>query len=313
MSEQLNSGTYEIIQIRLNEQKNNLIQKLQQLNENRKEIFGGVDFSLIANERISTEHNCVAKDIFSLKNTLIFGSNAHLGLQTEINITDVFSIYTINNNRFEPQDPYLISDATFIEEFKNLYKYYRNTFFVRFHFTENYLYMVFQLSESTSDIKAFKWLIKDHHLTYIDSRSASEVSYPPQHGFAWTKATRDMQRSGKFPHVSLADKVFVESIHGDITIKIEDNTDTGKGIYSEDVIHKDQNLDDAEIHFCDLDNLVLFKIKPYQEAERYFIYNHKEKTVSRVDTLKHSAALLPENQGVLFSNGYALQTGGLKV
>ena len=313
MSEQLNSGTYEIIQNRLNEQKNDLIQKLQKLNENRKEIFGGVDFSLIANERISTEHNCIAKDIFSLKDILIFGSNAHLGLQTEINITDVFSVYKINNKRFEPQDISLINDEIFVEEFKNLYKYYRNTFFARFHFTENYLYMVFQLSESPSDIKAFKWLIKDNLLTYIDSRSASEVTYPPQHGFAWTKATRDMQRSGKFPHVSLADKVFVESIGGDLTIKIEDNTDTGKGIYSEEVVHKDQNLDDAEIHFCDLDNLVLFKIKPYQETERFFIYNHKEKTVSRVDTLKHSAVLLPENQGVLFSNGYALQTGGLKV
>lgn len=313
MSEKLNSGTYEIIQSRLNEQKNDLIRRLQKLNESRKEIFGGVDFSLIANERISTEHNCIAKDIFSLRNTLIFGSNAHLGLQSEINITDVFSIYTFNNDRFEPRDSSLINDEIFVEEFKNLYKYYRNTFFARFHFTENYLYMVFQLSESPSDIKAFKWLIKDNQLTYIDSRSASEVAYPPQHGFVWTKATRDMQRSGKFPHVSLADKVFVESVGGDITIKIEDNTDTGKGIYSEDVIHKDQNLDDAEIHFCDLDNLVLFKIKPYQEAERYFIYNHKEKIVSRVDTLKHSAVLLPENQGVLFSNGYALQTGGLKV
>ncbi|WP_294217924.1 DNA repair ATPase [uncultured Chryseobacterium sp.] len=313
MSEQLHSGTYEIIQSRLNEQKSDLIQRLQKLNEKRKEIFGGVDFSLIANERISTDHTCVAKDIFSLDHILIFGSNAHLGLQTEINITDVFSVYTINNGRFEPQDAFLIHDETFIDEFKNLYKYYRNTFFARFHFTENYLYMVFQLSESPSDTKAFKWLIKDSRLTYVDSRSGSEVSYPPQHDFVWTKATRDMQRSGKFPHVSLADKVFVESIGGDLTIKIEDNTDTGKGIYSEDVIHKDQNLDDAEIHFCDLDNLVLFKIKPYQEAERYFIYNHKEKTVSRVDTLKHSAVLLPENQGVLFSNGYALQTGGLKV
>lgn len=79
------------------------------------------------------------------------------------------------------------------------------------------------------------------------------------------------------------------------------------------MIHKDQNLDDAEIHFCDLDNLVLFKIKPYQETERYFIYNHKEKTVSRADALKYSGLLLPENQGVLFSNGYALQTGVLKV
>ncbi|AZB09450.1 AAA family ATPase [Chryseobacterium sp. G0162] len=313
MSEQLNSGTYEIIQSRLNEQKNDLIKRLHQLNEDRKNIFGGIDFSLIANERISTEHNCIAKDIYSLGNYLIFGSNAHLGLQTEVNISDVFSIYTINNNRFEPQDQVLINDEVFIDEFKNLYKYYRNTFFARFSFTENYLYMVFQLSESTTDIKAFKWLIKDNQLIYVDSRSASETSYPPQHGFAWTKATRDMQRSGRHPHISLADKVFVESIGGDITIKVEDNTDTGKGIYSEDVIHKDQNLDDAEIHFCDLDNLVLFKIKPYQETERYFIYNHKEKTVSRADALKYSGLLLPENQGVLFSNGYALQTGGLKV
>lgn len=313
MSEQLNSGTYEIIQNRLNEQKNDLIQRLQQLNESRKNIFGGVDFSLVANERISTDHSCIAKDIYSLGDYLIFGFNAHLGLQTEINISDVFSIYTINNDRFEPQDHTLINDEVFIEEFKNLYKYYRNTFFARFTFTENYLYMVFQLSESTTDIKAFKWLIKDGQLIYVDSRSASETSYPQQHGFAWTKATRDMQRSGKHPHISLADKVFVESIGGDITIKVEDNTDTGKGIYSEDVIHKDQNLDDAEIHFCDLDNLVLFKIKPYQETERYFIYNHKEKTVSRADALKYSGLLLPENQGVLFSNGYALQTGGLKV
>lgn len=313
MSETLNSGTYEVIQNRLNEQKNDLIKRLQQLNEDRKNIFGGIDFSLIANERVSTEHSCIANDIYSLGDHLIFGSNAHLGLQTEINISDVFSIYKINKNRFEPQDYALINDDVFIDEFKNLYKYYRNTFFARFSFTENYLYMVFQLSESTTDIKAFKWLIKENQLIYVDSRSASETAYPTQHGFVWTKATRDMQRSGKHPHISLADKVFVESIGGDITIKVEDNTDTGKGIYSEDVIHKDQNLDDAEIHFCDLDNLVLFKIKPYQETERYFIYNHKEKTVSRADALKYSALLLPENQGVLFSNGYALQTGGLKV
>ncbi|MCS3532923.1 DNA repair ATPase [Chryseobacterium sp. JUb7] len=313
MSEKLNSGIYEIIQNRLNEQKNILVEKLYKLNDSRKSIFGGIDFSLIANERISTDHNCVAKDIFSFNDLLIFGSNAHLGMQSEVNITDVFSIHKINNNRFEPQDYSLINDEIFVDEFKNLYKYYRNTFFARFYFTENYLYMVFQLSESTSDIKAFKWLIKENQLVYVDSRSASEVSYPPQHGFTWTKATRDMQRNGKYPHVSLADKVFVESIGGDITIKIEDNTDTGKGIYSEDVTHKDQNLDDAEIHFCDLGNLVLFKIRPYQETERYFIYNHKEKTVSRVDALKHAGVLLPESQGVLFSNGYALQTGGLKV
>ena len=118
MSEQLNSGTYEIIQNRLNEQKNDLIQRLQQLNENRKIYLAESIFSLVANERISTDHSCIAKDIYSLGDHLIFGSNAHLGLQTEINISDVFSIYTINNDRFEPQDHTLINDEVFIDEFK---------------------------------------------------------------------------------------------------------------------------------------------------------------------------------------------------
>ena len=57
-NEKLNTGTYEIIQSRLNEQKEDLIQRIQSLNDDRKKVFGGVDFSLIANERISTDQNC---------------------------------------------------------------------------------------------------------------------------------------------------------------------------------------------------------------------------------------------------------------
>ncbi len=312
-NEQLNSGTYEIIQNRLNEQKLDLIQRIQALNEDRKKVFGGIDFSLIANERISTDQNCQIKDIFSLENLCLVGHNTHLGLRSEISLNDVFSAYVLADNRFEPKSIQFIEDDTFIEEFKNLYKYYRNTFFVRFHVTQNYLYFVFQLSNSPSDIKAFKWLIKDNSLTFVDARSAAEVKYPTQQEFAWTKVTREMQRKGSHPHVSLADKVFVEAIGGDLTIKIEDNTNSGKGIYSEDVLHKDQTLDDAEIHYFDYNNLVIFKIKPYQETERYFIYNHKEKKVARVDSLQYSIILLPENQGVIYPNGYALQTGEIRV
>lgn len=313
MQENLNSGTYEIIQNRLNEQQQDLIQRIEKLNVSRKSIFGGVDFSLIANERISTDQNCKIKDIFALGKLCLVGFNTHLGLKTEIEITDVFGAFLFKDNRFEPKPISILEDENFISEFKNLYKYYRNTFFVRFYSTQNYLYFVFQLSNSPSDIKVFKWLIKDETLTFIDARSAAEVKYPTQQEFKWTKATRDMQRVGTHPHVSLADKVFVEAIHGDITIKIEDNTTTGKGIYSEDVQHKDQTLDDAEIHFFDYNNIVVFKIKPYQEEERYFVYNHKEKKVARVDSLKHSIILLPENQGIIYPNGYALQTGAIKV
>ena len=118
-TEQLNTGTYEIIQNRLNEQRENLIQRIQALNEDRKKVFGGVDFSLIANERISTDQNCQIKDIFSLGNLCLVGHNTHLGLRTEINLNDVFSAYLLIDNRFEPQPIQFIEDETFIEEFKN--------------------------------------------------------------------------------------------------------------------------------------------------------------------------------------------------
>ena len=102
-NEKLNTGTYEIIQNRLNEQKEDLIQRIQSLNEDRKKVFGGVDFSLIANERISTDQNCNIKDIFSLGRLCLVGYNTHLGLRTEINLNDVFSAYLLKENRFEPQ------------------------------------------------------------------------------------------------------------------------------------------------------------------------------------------------------------------
>ena len=52
----------------------------------------------------------------------------------------------------------------------------------------------------------------------MDARSAAEVKYPTQQEFVWTKVTREMQRKGSHPHVSLADKVFVEAIGGDIDL-----------------------------------------------------------------------------------------------
>ena len=90
--------------------------------------------------------------------------------------------------------------------------------------------MVFQLSENKSDIKAFKWLIKENNLQYIDNRSEHEYKFPTQHEFKWQEVTRDMHRYGTYSHVSILDKIFVETIGGDLTIKIEDNTDDGRGI-----------------------------------------------------------------------------------
>ena len=62
----------------------------------------------------------------------------------------------------------------------------------------------------------------------------------------------------------------MECVGGDLTIKIEDNTDSGSGILSEEVEFKDQTLDDAEIFYAKIDQIILLKIRPFQERDLIF-------------------------------------------
>ncbi len=310
---QLDGGTYEIIQKRLQKQKGELQNRLTQLNEARKEVFGSVETKLIANNRINTENNCIARDIVTIGQYCLFGYNVHFGLRTEIQLDDVFSIYTYTDDHFIDKKLDLINDTVFINDFTNLYKYYRNTIFSKFAIVGNYLHMVFQLSESISDIKTFKWLINEGTLTYVDNRSEHEFKFPKQYEFEWVEVTRDMHRYGTHPHISIVDKVFVETVGGDLTIKIEDNTDDGKGIYNEAVAQVDQTLDDGQYRYANLGNLIVLEIKPFQEIPRYFVYNHKVQEVKKIECIKDACILLPDNQGIIYPNGYYLQSGEVKL
>lgn len=311
--ETLEAGTYEIIKKRLQVQKDDLVKRLNTLNDERKEVFSSTEFSLIANQRINTENNCESRGIIALGNLCLFGYNVHFGLRSDIQLSDVFSIYLFENNQFVPQPLDLINNEAFVTDFKNLYKYYRDSIFSKFRRTENYLYMIFQTSKNLGDEKAFKWLIKGNKLIYQDDRSIHEVVKAPQHEFKWTKTTLEDRRLGAFPHVSILDKVFIEATGGDITFKIEDNTQTGKGIYSEKVENKDQQLDDADYYYADLGNLILIRIKPYQEDFRAFVFNTRTREVLNIKMLNDAGILLPDNHGVIFPNGYYLQNGDHKI
>ncbi len=310
---QLDGGTYEIIQNRLQKHKSELQTRLSELNEARKTVFGSIETQLIANNRINTENNCIARDIVTIGDYCIFGYNVHFGLRTEINLQDVFSIYQYTEDHFASQSLDQLNDSAFINDFTNLYKYYRNTIFSKFAIIGNYLHMVFQLSDSVSDIKTFKWLINENTLTYVDNRSEHEFTFPKQFEFDWQEVSRDMHRYGTHPHISILDKVFVETVGGDLTIKIEDNTDDGKGIYNEAVSLADQTLDDGQYRFADLGNLIPLEIKPFQESARYFVYNHKIREVKKIDAIQDACVLLPDAQGIIFPNGYYLQSGDFKL
>ena len=311
---QLDGGTYEILRNRLNSQGKELRKRLEELNKDRKNTFGAIEHKLIATDRINTANNCIARDIVTIGNICLFGYNVHMGLKADVKLADVFSIYEFNEHRFHEQGLDSLHDQRFEEDFANLYKYYKHTVFAKFAVIGPHLFMIFQVGKSANDIKTFKWLIKDDGLQYLDNRSDHEFRYPTQHDFRWQRATRDDFREGKHPHVSILDRVFVETVGGDLTIKVEDNTDTGRGIYAEPVSVHDQTLDDAEYFYANLGNIIVLKIRPYQEKDyRYFAFNEKVQEVKRVDSIAESCVLLPDDHGIIFSDGYYLQTGEFKL
>lgn len=311
---QLEGGTYEIIRNRMLTQGAELRARLSKLNEARKDVFGAIEYAIIGTDRISTDNNCEARDIVAIGDKTLFGYNVHMGLRTETKLSDVFSIYRYQDQHFvvEPLD--LITDPRFEEDFKNLFKYYRETVFLRFATMGIHLYMVFKIGKADGDTKVFKWTIQqDDTLKYVDGRSETELRFPDQHEFKWVRTHREMHRKGKNPHISIRDRIFVETIGGNLTIKVEDNTETGQGIYEEEVSHKEQSLDDAEIFFADLGNIIVLKVRPFQEKEyRYIAFNQKVQEALRIDALGHSCVLLPDDHGIIFANGYYLQTGEFK-
>ncbi|MDP1560612.1 MAG: DNA repair ATPase [Pirellulaceae bacterium] len=61
-------------------------------------------------------------------------------------------------------------------------------------------------------------------------------------------------------------------------------------------------------------NLILLRIKPFREqAYRYLVFNEKTSKAMRLDSLRDACILLPEDHGLIFSNGYYLQTGESKL
>ncbi|MCH7987933.1 MAG: DNA repair ATPase [Planctomycetes bacterium] len=307
---QLEGSTYEIIRNRLSGFGKELRARLEKLNAERKEVFGAIDTELLGTERITTSHNCVPRDMVAIGNRFIFGYNIHFGLKSVTDLADVFSVYEFRENSFHEQSLELIRDDRFEKDFHDLFRFYKNPVFAKFFVRGPHLHMVFHVGKSVNDLKTFKWLIQDDSLVYVDSRSDHEARYPPQHEFEWIRTHRDLHQSGLHPHISIQDRVFVETIGGDLTIKIENNTGSGEGIYSEPVDNPDQTLDDAEVFYAVVGNIILLKIRPYQEnAFRYIVYNEKIQQARRLDSIESACVLLPDDHGLIFSNGYYLQTG----
>ena len=314
----LEGGAYDLIRQRLSDQAKVLRERLGKLDEQRAEVFGTRKLELKKMDRVSTQLNCEPRDMIQLgHNRFLFGFNVNLGLK-QGQLSDVFSVfeYDAETQTFHEGDLTLLQDENFKESFSRLFKIDQSATFHRFAIIGVHLYMVFRTGKMVDDVTVFKWLYKDGELVYEDDRSAPDYlrqGFPGQYNFQWKTPASSAVRHGDNPHVSIEDRVFVECVGGDLTIKVEDNTATGEGIYAEEVMDANQKIGDAEIQYAIQGSLILLKMTPYREkVTRYFIFNEKLQAVHRVDTLGQSCVMLPEEHGLIFPDGYYLQTGELK-
>ena len=317
-SPQLEAGAYEVIRQRLSKHGAELQRRLDLLNNDRKAEFGGIETALLTTTRLTTDNNCVPRDMAAIgPQRFLFGYNVHLGLRSTMKIEDVFAVvdYQEGDHSFHANKDAILGDAQFAEDFAYLYSYYKHATFLKFHRIGPHLYMGFQVGQRATEVKTFKWLVNDEAgtLKYLGNRSDHEFVFPTPQEFAWKRATRDMYIHGEHPHISIEDRVFVETVGGDFTVKVENNTATGRGIYNEPVENKDQTLDDAEVHYAIVGNLILLKVLPYQEKQwRHLVFNERTREAHRIDSIAESCVLLPDDHGILFPHGYVLQTGEVR-
>jgi hypothetical protein len=317
------SGSYDLLKKRLETQGEGLLKKTQALNEQRLAEFGRSDQTLILRTRARTENNAVARDLVRIGDLLLFGYNVFIGLRKETAVGDVFGLYRlvspgesapgVESDELQPVPlaGTFLEDTRFASDFRELYAYYKQATLLQLRVTQDKLLASFQIGQQITDVRVFRWAIeRDGRIAYIDNRGERDIALPASHDFEWTVATREDHVGGKHPHVNVLDTVFVETLGGDLTIKIENNTETGLGIYSEPVEDKSQSLTDAEIAWAKLGMLILLRVKPYREqVTRYLVFNIRTQQVERIDAIGGSCVQLPEDHGIIFPGGYYLQSG----
>lgn len=305
----LDAGAYEVLQARLAEQAAGLARSAEALNAQRVEVFGSTELTLAGTERIRTENNCVPRDIVAIGDVMLFGYNVFIGLKPETTVDDVFAVHARDGLAKTHAD--FLDDEQFRRDFAELYRYYRETRLLQLRKVDGKLLAVFQTGARTEDIRVLRWTIAaDGTVSYVDNRGERDHVFPAAHDFEWTQTTREQHVLGRHPHISIDGEVFVETVGGNLTIKIENNTETGEGVYEEPVDEPLQSLADAEIHYAKLGPLILLKILPYNEkTTRYLVFNTRTKGVVRLDGIGQACQRLPEDQGIIFPGGYYLATG----
>lgn len=309
------STAFDTLSRRLSNQTQTLSAQISSLNQTRIQHFGQSKLELLGRARIRTEHNSIARDAIQLGQQILFGFHVQFGLKQQLGIDDLFTLYHLHDQdgQYEliaqPSTHSFLHDATFGRDFAELQQYYRNALLSQLIRLDGKLLMVFQIGEKPTDVRVFRWALHASGSVshYIDHRGERDLKFPERFAGQWLVAGREHQVQGREPHLNILDTIFVDNLRGDITFKIENNTSTGQGIFSDPVEIDSQHLDDAQFEYTDLGTMIAVRILPFAETRwRYYVYNKHSQQVHRIDGLAGSLVQLPDQNGILFPAGYYL-------
>ncbi|MDO5090244.1 MAG: DNA repair ATPase [Cardiobacteriaceae bacterium] len=311
-------SAYAIIRKRLEEQGARLQTLTRALNEARTAHFGSTEMRVVARIRVRTEHNCIARDMVQLGDTLLFGYNVFMGLKPETHVADVFALFALEvadgqtTIREVPLAGSFLQDSRFTSDFDELYRYYKHTRLTELTVRDGKLLAAFQIGERAEDRRVFRWQLRpDGTPDYIDNRGERDIALPEPYDFLWHSAGRE-RLSEDGSHLNIADTLFVATRDGTLTLRMEDNTQGGQTLLAETLADRTQSLADLDAAWADVDGLLLLRLTPYREAPRHYIFNRLTQALTREDSLGDSCVQLPEGHGILYPGGYALASGEIK-
>jgi MoxR-like ATPase len=319
---QVDSGNYEVLRRRLTTAAATLQDRIDRLNVARAECFGGSGLAVAGTARLHTGQTTRLADFLRVGDDLVT-SYHFVGMKHEVTAHDVFGVWRLERDDgavalheipLEDGARGLFTPPQFQRDLSDLYRYGRNVRLLALRQTEDQILAVFAQGSDERDRRVFRWQVDPRGTpTYLDNRGDANALQRRQFDFQWTPVVRDDHRDGRFPHISILDEVFVETIGGTLTIKVENSTESGEGIYDEPVDDPRQTLDDARIDYARLGALIALRIRPYnEEAYRHFLYNTRTRTVHRVEAIRGCCLQLPEGHGAIFPGGYFLETGEFK-
>jgi hypothetical protein len=318
VDDDVSGSAYDLLRRRASGQADALRAEAQQIDEIRTEEFGAIPVALLAADRLVTELACRPRDMVQIGDLVLLGFNTEVELAAP-EPEHTFALYRIDKTG-GPLTPLTVDDPAnflrdphFRDEYAKLLRFYAKATFTDLRFSGTSLLAAFTISDDGSDLRVLRWTVTpDDTVSFVDGRGERDYVWPDAHEVEWKRCTREDQRAGAHPTVSVLDEVFVGFRSGRLQLRAEAGGGTARSIVDEPVANPAQSLTDVLVSYATTGDLLLVTVELYSEPSRTYLFSRRSRTGTRVDSAGIATRLLPGGEGVVFPGGVFLSSTGLR-